>query len=101
MNDTPRHKRPDDWDPPMPSEAELLASLARSEAEFAAGQIVSGDEVLRELDESIARMQEPAVKPPKRVRLGNALAALGRKVGLTDEDIAAIDQMRDQSPASR
>jgi hypothetical protein len=30
----------------MPSEAELLAPLARSEAELAAGQIVSGDEVL-------------------------------------------------------
>lgn len=57
MNDTRRHKLPADWDPPMPREAELLASLARSEAEFAAGQVVSGDEVLRELDESIARME--------------------------------------------
>jgi hypothetical protein len=56
MNDTPRHKLPADWDPPMPSEAELLASLARSEAEFASGLVVPGDEVLRELDESIARM---------------------------------------------
>jgi hypothetical protein len=56
MDDTPHHKQPADWEPPMPSEAELLASLARSEAELAAGQIVSGDEVLRELDESIARM---------------------------------------------
>ena len=36
---------------------------------------------------------------PKRVRLGDALAALGRKLGLTDEDIAAIDQTRDRSPA--
>ena len=41
----------------MPSEAKLLASLARSEAELAAGRIVSGDEVLRELDERIARME--------------------------------------------
>jgi hypothetical protein len=41
----------------MPSEAELRAALEQSEAEFAAGQIVSGDEVLRELDESIARME--------------------------------------------
>ena len=57
MNDTPHHKLPPDWDPPMPSEAELLASLARSEAEFAAAQFVSGDEVLRELDDSIARME--------------------------------------------
>ncbi len=41
----------------MPSEAELLASLARSEAELAAGQIVSGDDVSRELDANIARME--------------------------------------------
>jgi hypothetical protein len=34
-----------------------------------------------------------------RVRLGDALAALGRKVGLTDEDTTAIDQTRDGSPA--
>jgi hypothetical protein len=51
------HSHPADWDPPMPTEAELLASLARSDADIAAGRIVSGDEVLRELDESIARME--------------------------------------------
>jgi antitoxin FitA len=44
---------------------------------------------------------ERDVKPAKRVRVGDALAALGRKVGLTDEDIAAIDQTRDRSPAKR
>ena len=67
MNDIPHHKPPADWDPPMPSEAELLASLARSEAEFAAGQFVSGDEVLRELDESIARMEaKRSGGPPRR-----------------------------------
>lgn len=57
MDDTLHRTPPADRDPPMPSEAELLASLALSEAEFAAGQVVSGDEVLRELDESIARME--------------------------------------------
>ena len=41
----------------MPSEAELLAALARSDADIAAGRIVSGAEVLRELHESIARME--------------------------------------------
>ena len=67
MNHTPRHKLPADWDPPMPSEAELLASLARSEAELAAGQIVSGDDVLRELDESIARVEaKRAGRRPRR-----------------------------------
>jgi len=39
------------------------------------------------------------VKPAKRVRIGDALAALGRKAGLTDEDIAVLDRMRDRSPA--
>ena len=36
---------------------------------------------------------------PNRVRLGDALVALGRKVRLTDDDIAIIDRMRDKSPA--
>jgi hypothetical protein len=56
LDDAPHHRHPDDWEPPVRGEAELLASLARSDAELAAAQIVSGDEVLRELDESIARM---------------------------------------------
>jgi plasmid stability protein len=42
---------------------------------------------------------ERAVKPAKRVRLGDAVAAVGRKVGLTDKDIALIGQTRDKSPA--
>ena len=66
MDDTPHREQPADWEPPMPSEAELLASLARSEAQFASGQIVSGDEVLRELDDSIARMEaKRAVRTPR------------------------------------
>ena len=40
-----------------------------------------------------------AVKPPSRVRLGDALAALGREVGLTNEDVAALQQGKDKSPA--
>ena len=53
----------------------------------------------RSAEAEIRDILERAVKPAKRVRLGDALAALGRKVGLTDEDIAAIDQTRDKSPA--
>jgi plasmid stability protein len=40
-----------------------------------------------------------AVKPEKRVRMGDALAALGRKVDLTNEDLAIFDQARDKTPA--
>ena len=37
---------------------------------------------------------EHAVKPEMRVRLGDALAALGRKVGLANEDVDAIARPR-------
>ena len=53
----------------------------------------------RSAEAEIRDILERAVKLAKRVRLGDALAALGRKVGLTDEDIAAIDQARDKSAA--
>jgi len=39
------------------------------------------------------------VMPEKRVRMGDALAALGRRIGLTDEDVAALEQTRDRTPA--
>ncbi|MDP3796271.1 MAG: plasmid stabilization protein [Polaromonas sp.] len=40
-----------------------------------------------------------AVKPETRVRLGDALAALGRKIGLTNEDFEVFDRVRDKTPA--
>jgi plasmid stability protein len=40
-----------------------------------------------------------AVKPETRVRLGDALAALGRKIGLTEADVEALNQGRDKTPA--
>lgn len=39
------------------------------------------------------------VKPQARVRMGDDLAALGRKVGLTNDDFTAMEQFRDQAPA--
>jgi predicted transcriptional regulator len=58
----------------MPSETELLAALAESEAEAEAGLFVSGDEIMRELHESIARMEgkvavdQPDQEPGSRPR---------------------------------
>ena len=40
-----------------------------------------------------------AVKPESRIRLGEALSALGRKVGLTNEDFEVLQQTRDKTPA--
>ena len=40
-----------------------------------------------------------AVKPESRVRLGDALAALSRDIGLTNEDFEVLERVRDQTPA--
>lgn len=40
-----------------------------------------------------------AVKPETRVRVGDALAALGRKIGLTNEDFEVFDRGRNKTPA--
>jgi hypothetical protein len=60
MDDGPHHRPLADWNTPTPSEAELLAALAESEAEAEAGLFVSGVEIMRELYESIARMEGQA-----------------------------------------
>ncbi|KTD24403.1 MULTISPECIES: FitA-like ribbon-helix-helix domain-containing protein [Legionella] len=40
-----------------------------------------------------------AVKPETRVRMGDALAALGHKLGLTNEDFEIFNQVGDKIPA--
>lgn len=40
-----------------------------------------------------------AVKPGERHQMGEALVALGRDVGLTNEDIEAIELARNKTPA--
>ncbi|MES2263796.1 MAG: plasmid stabilization protein [Pseudomonadota bacterium] len=40
-----------------------------------------------------------AVKPETRVCMGDALAALGRKIGLTNEDFKVLQHVSDKTPA--
>lgn len=42
---------------------------------------------------------EAAARPPNRVKLGSKLAAAGRKIGLTEEDFAILESVRDEAPA--
>lgn len=42
---------------------------------------------------------ETAVRPDTRLRLGSALAESSRKLGLTNQDVAALDQTRHKTPA--
>lgn len=53
----------------------------------------------RSAEAEIRDILEQAVKPEQRVRLGDALAALGRKVGLTNKDFEVFEQVRDKTPA--
>lgn len=53
----------------------------------------------RSTEAEIRDILETTVRPPERLRLGTALAELGRRVGLTDEDITAFEQGRDKTPA--
>lgn len=50
----------------------------------------------RSTEAEIRDILEAAVKPPARLRMGDALAAIGRKHGLKDEDLAF---KQDKTPA--
>jgi hypothetical protein len=66
MDDTPHHQPPADWEPPMPSEAELVAVLAESEAEADAGLFVDGDAIIRELYADAARLEAELAAEPRQ-----------------------------------
>ena len=53
----------------------------------------------RSTEAEVREILATAVKPESRVRLGEALSALGRKVGLTNEDFEFFHQARDKRPA--
>src|SRR3546814_6233488 len=53
----------------------------------------------RSTEAELRDILETTVRPPERLRLGTALAQLGRRVGLTDEDFAAVERVRDNTPA--
>jgi plasmid stability protein len=53
----------------------------------------------RSTEAEVREILAMSVKPTSRVKLGDALAELGRKIGLTDEDVLAIEQARDRTPA--
>jgi len=53
----------------------------------------------RSTEAEIRDILDTTVRPPGRLRMGEALAELGRQIGLTTEDWCAIEQMRDRTPA--
>ena len=53
----------------------------------------------RSTEAEVREILASAVKPESRLRMGDALAALGRKIGLTNEDVEIFNQVRDKTPA--
>ncbi|MCD6674481.1 MAG: plasmid stabilization protein [Burkholderiaceae bacterium] len=55
----------------------------------------------RSTEAEVREILAAVVKPEKRVRVGEALAAIGRRIGLTNEDFAVFENVRDKAPAKR
>jgi plasmid stability protein len=53
----------------------------------------------RSTEAEVREILAAAVKPEGRLRVGDALAAIGRRIGLSDEDVATIESARDAGPA--
>lgn len=53
----------------------------------------------RSTEAEVREILAAAVKPEKRVRMGEALTAIGRMIGLTDEDFSVFESVRDKTPA--
>lgn len=54
----------------------------------------------RSTEAEVRAILAAAALPPQRLRVGDALVALGRELALSDDDIAALDAMRDKAPAT-
>ena len=54
----------------------------------------------RSTEAEIREILETAARPPQRVKLGSLLASIAREAGgLTDEEHAVFDRVRDKTPA--
>ncbi len=53
----------------------------------------------RSTEAEVREILAVAVKPASRIRLGDALEALGRNIGLTQEDVEVFEHLRDKTPA--
>ncbi|MCD4512322.1 plasmid stability protein stbC [Brucella pseudogrignonensis] len=54
----------------------------------------------RSTEAEIREILETAARPPQRVKLGSLLASIAREAsGLTDEEHAVFDSVRDKTPA--
>ncbi|MBX5151388.1 plasmid stabilization protein [Rhizobium lentis] len=53
----------------------------------------------RSTEAEVREILENAVKPDQRIRMGDALAELGRQLALTNDDLEVLDQLRERAAA--
>jgi plasmid stability protein len=53
----------------------------------------------RSAEAEVRAILEEATLPEKRLHMGDALANLSHKIGLTNEDFEIFEQVRDKTPA--
>jgi plasmid stability protein len=53
----------------------------------------------RSTEAEVRAILEEATQPENRLKMGDALAELGRKVGLSNQDVETLEQIRDKTPA--
>ena len=53
----------------------------------------------RSKEAEVRDILECVVKPAQRIRMGDALAKIGRSVGLTDAEAEGINSLRNKPPA--
>jgi plasmid stability protein len=53
----------------------------------------------RSAEAEVRAILEEITRPETRLKMGDALAELGRQVGLTNEDFEAFEQARNKTPA--
>lgn len=53
----------------------------------------------RSIEAEMRDILKSTVMPEGRVKLGSMLAEMGRKIGLTEEEAAIFDNIRDKTPA--
>ena len=53
----------------------------------------------RSAEAEMRAILEAAVRPEGRLRLGTAVSEIGRRIGLTNADVEALERVRDSRPA--
>lgn len=53
----------------------------------------------RSAEAEVREILSAALVPGERVLVGDALAAIGRDLAISDEEVDALDELRDRTPA--